>query len=423
VRDLSHDGRGVAELDGKVLFVWGALPGEEVRVTRVRSKRRFDEADIDEVLVPSADRVEAPCEAFGRCGGCSMQHIAPEAQLQAKQTTLMESFARIGEVEPELILPPLTGPLWNYRRRARLSVRHVPGKGGVLVGFRERTAPYVAIMQRCPVLDERASELPGLLATLIGSLSILDDVPQVELAAGDAGMALVFRVTADPTSDDLEALKAFGTEVDATIYLQTGGPDSIRPLEGAISLSYALPAHEVDLRFEPTDFIQINVELNRRMVDRAEELLEVDPEHRTLELFAGLGNFTMPLARRCREVVAVEGEAGLVARARANAERHGLDNIRHEVADLTDTSALGDWSRSDFDRALIDPPRAGAREVLPLLAATGATRLVYVSCHPGSLARDAGELVREHGFRLQSAGIMDMFPHTAHVESIALFVR
>jgi 23S rRNA (uracil1939-C5)-methyltransferase len=423
VHDLSHDGRGVAELDGKVLFVWGALAGEEVRVTRVRARRRFDEAEIAEIIVSSPDRATPPCEAFGRCGGCSMQHLQADAQLRAKQTSLLENLARIGTVAPQTMLSPLEGPLWNYRRRARLSVRNVPGKGGVLVGFRERSAPYVTIMQRCPVLDERATELPRQLAELIGSLSILDQVAQVELAVGDQNMALVFRVMAEPSAADTEALLAFGRHLQADIYLQSGGPETIKALAGTEVLSYSLPVHEVEVRFQPTDFIQINVELNRRMVDQAIALLEVAPEHRVLELFAGLGNFTLPLAQRCREVVAVEGEASLVARARENAERHGVRNIKHEVADLMDCEAEFEWAGGGFDRVLIDPPRAGARKVLPLISATGASRLVYVSCHPGSLARDAGELVRDHGFELQAAGIMDMFPHTAHVESVALFVR
>jgi 23S rRNA (uracil1939-C5)-methyltransferase len=423
IHDLSHDGRGVAELDGKVLFVWGALPGEQVRVTRIRSRRRFDQAEVAERLTTSADRREPGCEAFGRCGGCALQHLAPEAQLAAKQATLLENYARIGEVRPEEVLAPLTGPLWNYRRRARLSVRHVPAKGRVLVGFKERAAPYVTLMDRCPVLDERASELPLALATLIGGLSIRDDVLQVELAAGDDAMALVFRVRAEPAAADRQLLTQFALDHAADIYLQSGGPDTVLPLDAARELAYTLPAHGVDISFQPTDFIQINVDLNRRMVDQALSLLDLTSDLRVLELYAGLGNFSLPLAKRCRELVAVEGEPQLVSRAQRNAERHGVDNILHVVADLSAPDAGADWATGPFDRVLIDPPRIGAREVLPLIAASGATRLVYVSCHPGSLARDAGELVREHGFHLQATGVMDMFPHTAHVESIALFVR
>jgi len=423
VRDLSHDGRGVAELGGKVLFVWGALPGETVRVTRVRTRNRFDEADILELVETSPDRQDPFCEVFGRCGGCAMQHMTPAAQLRAKQATLISNLTRIGEVSPATVLEPLTGPDDHYRRRARLSVRHVPGKGRVMVGFRERSAPYVTQMDRCPVLDRRVSELPGQLATLFMGLALRDEIAQVELAVGDDAVALVLRVREEPGASDREALLRFAAEREVVIYLQTGGLDSIRPLAGSAELSYALPAYDARIEFLPTDFVQVNAALNRAMVDQALTLLEVTAEHRVLELFSGLGNFTLPLARRAREVLAVEGEEGLVARARSNAANCGLSNIVHEVADLAAPGEAPRWAQGGFDRVLIDPPRIGAREVLGLIAASGASRLVYVSCHPGSLARDAGELVRDHGFRLAAAGVMDMFPSTAHVESIALFTR
>lgn len=424
VVDLTHEGQGVARLDGKAVFVADALPGEQVVLRRVRRHRNFDEAVCEQVLVPSPDRVPAECPHFGTCGGCVLQHMAPAAQLAFKQRQLLESLARIGGVEPATVLEPLTGPVWGYRRRARLGIKSVPRKGRVLVGFRERSAPYIADLHECRVLAPPVGGLIDPLAAAVQSLSIAERVPQAEVAVADEGVALVLRVLEEPGATDLERLARFEDEHGVHLFLQPAGPDSVRPLRpGPARLHYSLPAFDVQVEFQPTDFIQVNGALNERMVGRAIERLEPAAGDAVLDLFCGLGNFSLPLARRAREVVAVEGDAGLVGRARENAARNGIGNAAFHVADLFADVALLPWARRRYDRVLLDPPRAGAREVLPVVAGCGAGRVVYISCHAGSLARDAGILVRDHGFRLRAAGVMDMFPHTAHVEAMAVFDR
>ena len=425
VESLSHDGRGVARIDGKATFVHGALPGERVRIRVVRRHRNFDEAETEAVLEPSSNRVEPACPRFGVCGGCSLQHLAPRAQIAAKQQALLDALCHIGQVEPEQVFAPLVGPSpWGYRRKARLGVKYVARKARVLVGFRERSSGFVTDTERCPVLHPRVGEALGELATLIGGLDVRDRLPQVELAMGDETCILVFRVLAPPSAADTERLRAFGESRGVAVYLQEAGLDSIRPLDPpGVSLTYALPDFGVELEFRPGDFTQVNLEVNRLMVARAVELLRPQVHERVLDLFCGLGNFTLPLARRTAEVVGVEGEAGLVARARASALRNGIGNARFYTANLYGVLDAEPWLHERFDAALLDPPRTGAFEVLGLLPRLGVARLVYVSCYPGTLARDAAELVQRHGYRLVGAGAMDMFPHTAHVESIAVFER
>lgn len=425
IESLTHEGRGVTHIDGKAVFVDGALPGEDVMFRYTRRKRAYDEGTTVEVLQASPDRVRPRCAHFGVCGGCSMQHLATDAQIRAKQQVLLDDLTRIGGVEPETVLPPLTGPVWGYRRKARLGVKDVIKKGRVLVGFRERRSPYLAELERCEVLDSRVGPYLGELGRLIEGLHARGRIAQIEVALGDETGVLVFR-NLDPLGEaDRGALLAFGRAHGLRIYLQPGGPDTVQPLEGeSTALNYALPAHQVEIAFEPTDFTQVNADINRAMVDRALELLEPDAGDRILELFAGLGNFTLPLARRVARVVAVEGEAGLVARAEENARCNGVDNVEHHVADLAAEVEGLPWLRGrTYDRVLLDPPRSGAAAVLASVASTGAKRLVYVSCNPATLARDAAELVQRHGFRLRCAGVMDMFPHTGHVESIAAFER
>ncbi len=422
--DLSHEAHGVARLDGKAVFVADALPGERVVLRRVRRHRNFDEAVLEQVLSASPDRVPAECPHFGVCGGCALQHLAPAAQLAFKQQQLVENLARLGGVAPTALLPPLTGPTWGYRRRARLGIKYVTRKGRVLVGFRERSAPYVADLHECRVLAPPAGRLIDPLAALVAGLSIASRIPQAEVAVADDACALVLRVLDEPSAADLAALGRFEEHQRVRLYLQPGGVDSVRPLRtGAPPLSYALPAFGLTLEFEPTDFIQVNGALNEAMVDRAVEQLALEPGHRVLDLYCGLGNFSLPLATRAREVVGIEGDAALVERARRNASRNLLANVQFHAANLAEDTTQATWARARYDRVVIDPPRAGAREVLPVVAASGAGRVVYISCHPGSLARDAGILVREHGFRLAAAGVMDMFPHTTHVEAMAIFER
>jgi len=426
IESLSHEGRGIARIEGKTVFVDNALPGETVRMRYRSVGKRFDAGIAEAVIAdPAPERVEPACAFYGLCGGCSLQHMAPEAQIRFKQQTLAEAFEHIGKVAPRHWLEPLTGPVWGYRQKARLGVRNVPKKGRVLVGFREKFSQYLADMRSCEVLDPRVGHRLEALSELIGSLEAKSRIAQIEVAIGDEQAALVFR-NLDPLNEaDQARLAAFGEQSGFQIWLQPGGPDTAQPLDPDVPpLEYALPEFNVRLRFRPTDFTQVNAEINRRMVGRALDLLAPEPGERVLELFCGLGNFSLPLARSGADIVAVEGEAGLVQRARENAERNGIDNVTFHVANLFEPDPDAPWLRGQhYDRILFDPPRSGAVEILPFVAATGARRLVYVSCNPATLARDAGILVHEHGYTLEQAGVMDMFPHTAHVESIALFTR
>ncbi|WP_431636796.1 23S rRNA (uracil(1939)-C(5))-methyltransferase RlmD [Dyella sp. KULCS107] len=429
ITDLSHDGRGVARIDGKTVFVSGALVDEQVRMRLRKRHRHFDEAEVVEVITPSPHRVTPRCRHFGECGGCSLQHMDAEAQIHAKQRVLADNFARIGKVSPQHWLQPLTDAPWGYRRKGRLSVRHVPKKERVLVGFRQEANPrFVAEITHCEVLHPSLGPKIGLLAEMIGGLDAARDIPQVEFAGGDEVIALVFRHMNPLSERDRAALAAFGQQHGFAIYLQPGGVSSVHLLWPEQSrLAFRIAAGEgvpdVELEFRPLDFVQVNAGMNAKMMARALELLDPQPTDRVLDLFCGLGNFTLPIARRVAEVVGVEGEHGLVERAADNAAHNGLANARFHVANLFEDQRGTDWARQPWDKLLLDPPRAGADKVLEYLPHKATRRIVYVSCHPASLARDAGILVNQHGFRLTSAGVMDMFPHTAHVESIALFER
>ena len=425
ILDLSHDGRGVARReDGKAVFVAGALPGETVLAEPTARSRRFDEARTLEVLAASPERVPPRCPHFGTCGGCVPQHLAQDRQIVAKQQVLLENLERIGKVAPGRVLEPLTADSWGYRRKGRFSVRRVNKKDKTLVGFREQDPRFVADLGQCHTVIPQIGMKIQALAALVDGLQAREQIPQIEFIAGDDAIALTVRHLAPLEEADRAALAAFGREYGFAIFLQPKGPDSVHPLDGqAPALSFRLPQWDVELAFEPLDFIQVNAGLNQKMIARALELLDAQAGERVLDLFCGLGNFTLPLARTVAEVVGVEGDAGLVARARANAQRNGLDNAQFFAADLTQDQRGTPWMRAGFDKLLLDPPRSGADEVLKQLPLQGIDRIVYVSCHPGSLARDAGYLVHERGYRLVAAGVMDMFPHTAHVESIALFER
>ena len=425
--DHSHDGRGVARRDGKTMFVAGALPGERVRVEQTAKNRHFDEARTLEVLQSSPDRVTPRCPHFGTCSGCVLQHLAEDKQILLKQRVLLENLERIGHVAPQTVLPPLTGDSWGYRRKGRFSVRRVNKKDKTLVGFRETDPRFVADLQVCYTVIPHIGERIEALAGLVESLDARNDIPQIEFIAGDiapdgSGVALVFRHLNPLNEADRAKLIAFAQRHDFAFYLQSGGIDTVVPLwPEAPKLAFALPQWDVELAFRPLDFIQVNATLNQKMIARTFELLDPQPQDRILDLFCGLGNFTLPMARLVGEVVGVEGEAGLVARARANAERNGLANAHFHAADLTEDQRGTPWMRQGFDKLLLDPPRSGADEVLKQLPLKNIHRIVYVSCHPASLARDAGFLVNERGYKLKAAGVMDMFPHTGHVESIALF--
>lgn len=428
ILDRSHDGRGVARWPegspqaGKAIFVSGALPGERVMAKQTAKSRHFDEAITVEVLTPSPERVDPRCPHFGTCGGCVLQHLAEDRQIFYKQQVLIDNLQRIGHVQPGTLLSPLTDAAWGYRRKGRLSVRRVEKKDKTLVGFREADPRFVADLGECHTVIPQIGMKLGAISALVDGMDARRDIPQIEFIAGDATVALVFRHLNPLGERDREALVAFAKEHGFAIFLQPGGIDSVHPLwPEQVPLSFALPQWNVELNFRPLDFIQVNAGLNQKMIARTLELLDVQAQDRVLDLFCGLGNFTLPLARVAREVVGVEGEAGLVARARENATHNALDNVQFHAADLAQDLSGHAWMKAGFDRLLLDPPRSGADGVLKQLPLKGLKRIVYVSCHPGSLARDAGYLVNERGWKLVSAGVMDMFPHTAHVESIAVF--
>ncbi len=425
IESLSHDGRGVTHTEGKAVFIPGVLPGETIKYRYTRRQKKHDEGVLLEVLTASPDRIEPECPHFGICGGCSLQHQAPEAQLRAKQAALMDALQRIGKVAPVRPLSPLGSPdSFGYRRKARLGAKYVRKKERVLVGFRERGQPYIADLSVCHVLHPKVGQLIEPLSQLIDSLTIRERVPQIEVAIDDQQCVLVFRILSVLSDEDRERLRTFGTMHDLHVYLQDAGPDSVQPLGGEpVDLQYHLPAHDITIHFLPNDFTQVNSGLNHQMIDQALGLLEPESEDRVLDLFCGLGNFTLPIARQVKEVVGVEGDAGLVARARENARLNDIQNSRYYTANLYGELNKEPWIRERFNKALLDPPRSGAFEVLEHLPKLGIQRIVYVSCYPGTLARDAGELVHRHGYKLLAAGVMDMFPHTAHVESIALFEK
>lgn len=410
---LSHDGRGIARLAGKAMFIEDALPGETVRFRILKRRREFDEAQATEVLLASPQRVEARCRHYGVCGGCVLQHLAPEAQIAAKQQTLLDNLERIGGVTPDRVAAPLLGLFWGYRRRARFSAHRGPS-GKVAVGFKERHRHHVTDIWQCHVLDPKVGGLMDKLSGMLSALSIADKVPQVEVAIGDDAAVLSLRVLAPPTGADLAQIDAFGQEHGFHMQLQGGAED--------LEMSYRLAESNVDISFRATDFIQVNGAVNRELVELAVTTLDPSPEEEVLDLFSGLGNFTLPLARRAKAVTGVEGEAGLVTRARRNAERNGILNASFEQADLFSEKQHGGWAKKRYAGILLDPPRAGAREVIALFPRFEARRIVYVSCHPATLARDA-KLLAQQGWHLTQAGVLDMFPHTAHVESMAVFDR
>jgi len=430
VDSLDIEANGVARGDGKVTFVRGALPGETVTARVVRRKPRFDVAEVESIQRASPLRTVPRCRHFGTCGGCSMQHVEARAQVSIKQRALEDALWHVGKVRAESLLPPIVGPAYGYRFRARLSVRHVPKKGGVLVGFHERGSSYVADMHACPVLPPRVSALLLPMRELVASLSIRDRTPQIEVAHGDTVLALVVRVLEPPSEGDLDRLRAFGASHRVELWLQPRGPDSIEllctPSGGtASSLRYALPEFGVSMPFRPTDFTQVNPAINAALVARAVRLLDPRPTERVADLFCGLGNFTLPLATRARETLGVEGSAPLVERAIRNARENGLQTrAAFRVANLFELTIDGWSALGGFDKVLIDPPREGALAVARALASSEGSRparMVYVSCNPATLARDAAVLVHEGGWHLRTAGVVNMFPHTSHVESMAVF--
>lgn len=429
IEDLSHDGRGIARVNGKVIFVSGALPGEKVLVKHTGGNKNFEEGVTTEVLHAVEDRVEAKCQFFNVCNGCTMMHLAPEKQIEFKQNTLKQNLIKMAKLEPQKWLDPLTDSSWNYRRRARLSVRWVIAKDKVLVGFREKNGRYVADMDYCEILQEPLDKLLKPLAKMIEKLSIRQHVAQIEASIADEDVALIFRHLKPISNADEAIMLNFAIENDVRIYSQSKGPKTIVEMLDSNndtqpkSLFFDMPKFDIRMDFLPSDFIQVNAKMNEKMIDQAMSLLDIQKNDVILDLFCGLGNFTLPLATQVKKVTGIEGEKSLVERAQHNAHLNDLKNVSFHVADLTQNHENSDWFKEDYNKILIDPPRSGAWEVLPLIAETKAETLLYVSCHPASLARDTDRLVNELGFKLVKAGVMDMFPHTSHVESIALFTR
>jgi 23S rRNA (uracil1939-C5)-methyltransferase len=436
---LDAEARGIARrTDGKVVFVEGALPGETVRCRIERRKNQWEQGTLAAIRRECTQRVAPACPHFGlhagACGGCKMQHLDPLAQVAIKQRVLEDDLWHLARVRPDRMLAPIVGPAWGYRHRARLSVRHVAKKGTVLVGFHERKSRYVADMQVCPVLPQAVSRLLMPLRELVGAMDRRDRLPQIEVAVGDTVIVLVLRHLEPLDEADRCRLQAFGDLHGVQWWLQPKGPDSVHPLApGGPEPAYALPEFGVRLAFRPTDFTQVNAAINRVLVARAVRLLDPQRRERVIDWFCGLGNFTLPLATRAAQVLGIEGSEALVQRARQNAGRNGLsDRTQFEVRDLFAIGAADLRKIGPADRWLIDPPREGAfalaKAVVDLQASAAADwspprRIVYVSCHPATLARDAGLLVHRGGYRLEAAGVVNMFPHTAHVESVAVFDR
>lgn len=442
IESLDMEARGVGHLQnddgtqGKVIFVEGALPGERVSFQSFRRKAKWEAATLVDVHRESALRVKPQCVYFGTCGGCAMQHLEPSAQVAAKQRVLEDNLKHIGKVKPEIMLRPIYGPSWGYRYRARLSVRNVPKKGGVLVGFHEKKSHFITDMKTCEVLPSNVSAMLVPLRSLIASLSIVEHLPQIELAAGGSDSiritAMVLRIMAPLTADDETRLRSFADQYQVQWWLQPGGPDSayqFYPLD--VELHYALPEFGIRMPFKPTDFTQVNHQINRVLVARVLRLLDVQPDERIGDLFCGLGNFTLPIATQAREVVGIEGSAVLTERAMENAKLNRVANkTSFSSRNLFELSTADFAALGKFDRLLVDPPRDGAMAVCQALAGLKSTdpglrpkRIVYVSCNPSTLARDAGLLVHEGGYLLKQAGVVNMFPHTAHVESVAVFDR
>ncbi|WP_432711176.1 23S rRNA (uracil(1939)-C(5))-methyltransferase RlmD [Paraburkholderia acidicola] len=438
IHSLDMEARGVGRTvnedgtPGKVIFVEGALPGERVTYASYRKKPSFEQAEVVDVLRESVIRTKPKCSFFGTCGGCSMQHLDIRAQIAVKQRVLEDNLAHLAKLRAETVFRPIHGPSWGYRYRARLTVRDIEKKGGVLVGFHERKSSYVADMTSCEVLPPHVSAMLVPLRQLVGSLSIRNRMPQIELAVGTSVTALVLRVLEPINAADEQHLRDFADAYKVQFWLQPQGPESAVPFYPLdVPLDYTLPEFDIRMPFRPTDFTQVNHQINRALVGRALRLLAPVRTDRVLDLFCGIGNFTLPLARLAREVVGIEGSEVLTTRALANAQENGVaGHTSFACRNLFDVTADDIRALGAFDKYLIDPPREGALAIAKALAeiaqsGTGPLpqRIVYVSCNPATLARDAGLLVHEAGYRLKGAGVVNMFPHTSHVESIALFER
>ncbi len=436
IQRLSHEGRGVASIDGKIAFVDGALPGETVTAVFTSRRSQFDELKVQEVLSASPDRVTPPCVHAEICGGCSMQHISSQAQIALKERVLHEQMKHIGGLSEYVHLPPVLSETQGYRRKARLAARYVGKKEEMLIGFREKNSSFIAQMNSCAVLVKEVSDLIRPLRELLVGFDGRLNIPQIEVAVGERTIesnsdtaaryqiAFIVRHLEALSLSDHEQLLSFAQRHEIDLYLQPKGPESVHkvwPQEGVDRLYYALPEFGLRMAFHPSDFTQVNGGINRGMISQALTLLDLQPEDVVLDLFCGLGNFTLPVATRCARVVGVEGSDEMVRRGEENAAANGITNAFFYSANLCVDFDESTWAQSEYTKILLDPPRSGAIEIIPRLAALRAKKIVYISCNPATLARDAAELVK-HGYVLTQAGVMDMFPHTSHVESMAEFV-
>lgn len=425
IESLTHDGRGIARVDGKVVFIDGALVGERLDFMYTHHHRDYAEGQVLTLHNHAAERTSPECPHFGSCGGCSFQHIVNSQQISIKEDLFTAQFKHIAHTDIPQIWPSLTATHWGYRRKARLGVKYVPKKGRVLVGFRERRHSFLADIKTCKVLHPWVGEKLLALSAMIGSLSIKDKIPQIEVAIGDCDCVLAFRVLTPPTDEDKERMRAFGRQHNIHICLQSKGPDTITPLEGEPDIMpfYTLAEQDIRLTFKPTMFVQVNAEMNQKMVTRVMQTFALNTNDKVLDLFCGLGNFTLAMATQAGYVVGVEGDLPLVNHAKENAKQNGLSNVDFFVADLTQDISQHTWAKQKFNKVLLDPARVGALEVLPHLKHWQPEQIIYISCNPATLARDAGILINDLGYKLVKAGVMDMFPQTAHVESIALFIK
>lgn len=424
IESLSQDGKGVAHIEDKTVFIEGALPNENVTFIYASKRRSHDEGRVHEVLQASDERVEPHCQYFSICGGCNLQHLDTNAQIKHKQQSMLDALKHIGHVEPAEIFEPMTGEQWGYRRKARLGVRHVRKKDKVLVGFREKQGGFLAEIDSCQVLHPSVGENLQAFQDLIYGMDAREKIPQIEVAVGDNATALIVRHLEPLSKSDLEKWLAFAKQYDYQLYFQPKGPDTVHLVyPDTAELFYQHPDFNTKITFGPQDFFQVNSSINRKMVPRAVELLQLSGEEKVLDLFCGLGNFTLPIARHAAQVTGVEGDDVMVMRARQTAQANHIQNTDYYSCNLMGDMKGEPWLKQQYDCILLDPPRSGAKEVIEHFGKLNAKRIVYVSCHPATLARDADTLVNTQGYKLLGVGIMDMFPHTAHVESIAVFER
>ncbi len=423
IESLSNDCRGVAIINNKITYIHGGLPGEKIFFKYLRKKNQYDEGLATDIINPSSKRIKPQCNFYENCGGCNLQHLNFQSQIYSKQKILLDELKNRANISPEIILPPITNEnVWGYRRKARLGVKWVQKKNKVLVGFRERRSSFIADVDMCHILHPKVGNLLPELSKLIESLSIKDKIPQIEVIMDDSSCILNFRILEKLNTVDEKLLIEFGKKYKVIPYIQTGGPNSIQALNKKIDLYYELPGQTLKLNFLPGDFTQINNYINRKMVTRAIDLLDPKKDDLVLDLFCGVGNFSLALAQRSRFLCGIEGDEGLVKRAEFNARNNNIKNVNFLQVDLYKQSLL-DFNLKNYNKVLIDPPRSGAMRVINALPDIGAKEILYVSCYPSTLAQDAKILTENHGYKLKKAGVMDMFPHTAHVESLAFFQR